>query len=52
MTSQNPQRRVHFAPRIKKVASRSSQHSPMLGHIASSQTVCNEASRISPFSSV
>jgi len=43
MTSQNPQRRVHFAPRIRKVDSRSSQHSPMLGKIAYSKKVCNEA---------
>ena len=51
ITSQKPQRLVHFAPRIRNVASRSSQHSEMFGHIASSQTVCSSRPRISSFSS-
>ena len=37
---QKSQRRVHCSPPIRKVASRSSQHSKMLGQPASSQTVC------------
>ena len=41
-----PQRRVHTSPRIMKVAVRSSQHSPMLGQRASSQTVWRFRSRI------
>ena len=44
ITSQNPHRRVHFAPSRRKVASRSSQHSPMFGHVASSQTVWRSTS--------
>ena len=52
MTSQNPHLRVHFEPRSRNVASRASQHSAMFGHIASSQTVCSERSRMMPFSSL
>ena len=51
ITSQKPQRRVHFDPRIRNVASRSSQHSRMFGHIASSHTVCSERSRMMPLRS-
>ncbi len=46
ITSQNPHRRVHLSPRIRNVASRSSQHSEMFGHIASSHTVCSERVRM------
>ena len=38
---QKSQRLVHTSPPIRKVASRSSQHSKMFGHPASWQTVCN-----------
>ena len=38
-TLQKPQRRVQTSPRIMKVAVPRSQHSPMLGQFASSQTV-------------
>src|SRR6266508_2169295 len=38
-----------MSPRIMKVAVRSSQHSPMLGQWASSQTECRFHRRISPF---
>ena len=51
MTSQNPQRRVQRSPRIRNVASRASQHSPMFGHIASSQTVWRSRSRMIDLSS-
>ena len=37
---QKSHRRVHWSPPIRKVASRSSQHSKMFGQPASSQTVC------------
>ena len=37
---QKSQRRVHWSPPMRKVASRSSQHSKMLGQPASWQTVC------------
>ena len=37
---QKSQRRVHFSPPIRKVASRSSQHSKIFGQAASWQTVC------------
>ena len=36
---QKSHRRVHLSPPIKKVASRSSQHSKIFGHAASWQTV-------------
>ncbi len=39
LTAQKPQARVHTSPRIMTVAVRWSQHSPRLGHMASSQTV-------------
>ena len=39
-TLQKPQRRVQVSPRIMKVAVPRSQHSPTLGQLASSQTVC------------
>src|SRR5258706_12027038 len=44
-TSQKGQRRVHRSPMIMKVAVPCPKHSPMLGHDASSQTVCRLASR-------
>jgi hypothetical protein len=44
-TSQKGQRRVHRSPRIMKVAVPLPKHSPMLGQVASSQTVCNWCSR-------
>ncbi|CAB4847754.1 unannotated protein [freshwater metagenome] len=37
---QKSHRRVHWSPPIRKVASRSSQHSKMFGQPASWQTVC------------
>ena len=37
---QKSHRRVHLSPPIKNVASLSSQHSKILGHAASWQTVC------------
>ena len=37
---QKSQRRVHWSPPMRKVASRSSQHSKMLGQPASWHTVC------------
>jgi hypothetical protein len=40
LMAQNPQARVQVSPRIMTVAVRWSQHSPMLGQWASSQTVC------------
>src|SRR5947209_19999301 len=40
LTLQNPQRRVQVSPRIMNVAVPRCQHSPMLGHAASWQTVC------------
>jgi hypothetical protein len=38
---QKPQERVHTSPRIMNVAVPAFQHSPMFGHFASSQIVCN-----------
>src|SRR5919106_1023141 len=38
---QKSQRRVHWSPPMRNVASRSSQHSKMLGQPASWQTVCS-----------
>ena len=46
LTSQKRQERVQTSPRIRKVAVPLPQHSPMFGHIASSQTVCRLLSRI------
>src|SRR5690606_29118783 len=46
-TAQYAQFRVQTSPRIMKVAALWSQHSPMLGQRASSQTVCSPSSRIS-----
>ncbi len=46
--SQNPQERVQVSPIIRKVAVPWPQHSPMLGHLASSQTVCSALERIMP----
>ena len=45
LTLQNAQARVHVSPMIMKVACFFSQHSPMLGQPASSQTVCRPFSR-------
>ncbi len=49
---QKSHRRVHWSPPMRKVASRSSQHSKMFGQPASSQTVCRPSRRTSVFSSV
>src|SRR3984957_13626184 len=49
---QKSQRRVHWSPPIRNVASRSSQHSKMLGQPASSHTVCRPSRRTSCLSSV
>ena len=49
---QKSQRRVHWSPPMRKVASRSSQHSKMLGQPASSHTVCSPSRRTRFFSSV
>ncbi len=49
-TAQYAQLRVHTSPRIMNVAALCSQHSPMLGQWASSQTVCSLRSRIRPLS--
>src|SRR3954469_4676297 len=40
---QKSQRRVHWSPPMRKVASRSSQHSKMFGQPASWQTVCSSS---------
>src|SRR6266852_4251601 len=42
---QKSHRRVHWSPPMRKVASRSSQHSKMFGQPASSQTVCRPSLR-------
>ena len=44
-TSQKGQRRVHLSPMIMKVAVPLPKHSPMLGQLASSHTVCSLCSR-------
>src|ERR1022692_1898623 len=49
---QKSHRLVHWSPPIRNVASRSSQHSKILGHPASSQTVCSPSLRTSCLSSV
>ena len=51
LTAQNPQARVQVSPRIMIVAVRWSQHSPMLGQWASSQTVLRSRPRSRPLSS-
>jgi hypothetical protein len=51
LTAQNPQARVHVSPRIMIVAVRWSQHSPMFGQWASSQTVFRFRPRSRPFRS-
>ena len=51
LMAQNPQARVQTSPRIITVAVRWSQHSPMLGQTASSQTVLRFRSRNSPLRS-
>ena len=51
LTLQNPHRRVQVSPRIMNVAVPASQHSPMFGHAASSQTVCSPAPSIIDLSS-
>ncbi len=48
--SQKPQVRVQTSPIIRKVAVPAPQHSPMFGHMASSQTVCRDLLRIRPCS--
>ena len=49
-TLQKPQRRVQTSPRIMNVAVPRSQHSPTLGHAASSQTVWRLSAAIVCFS--
>src|SRR6202011_1309562 len=49
---QKSHRLVHWSPPMRKVASRSSQHSKMLGQPASSQTVCKPSRLTRLFSSV
>ena len=51
LTAQNPQARVQVSPRIMIVAVRWSQHSPMLGQWASSQTVLSDSPRSRPLRS-
>src|SRR3954452_3379343 len=48
---QKSQRRVHWSPPMRKVASRSSQHSKMLGQPASWHTVCRPSAFTSCWSS-
>ncbi len=50
-TAQNPQARVQIFPRIMNVAVRCSQHSPMLGQRALSQTVLRPSVRMMRFKS-
>jgi hypothetical protein len=50
LMSQKAQLRVQMSPIIRKVAVPAPQHSPILGHCASSQTVCSSLLRISSFS--
>ena len=49
---QKSQRRVHWSPPMRNVASRSSQHSKMLGQPASWHTVCRPSRFTRPCSSV
>ena len=51
LTAQNPHARVQVSPRIMIVAVRWSQHSPMFGQRASSQTVLRSRPRSMPFRS-
>src|ERR1700735_191692 len=51
LTLQKPQRRVHVSPRIMNVAVSRCQHSPMVGHAASWQTVWRFSVLIRRFSS-
>jgi hypothetical protein len=51
LTAQNPQALVQVSPRIMMVAVRWSQHSPMFGQWASSQTVLSDRPRMRPLSS-
>ena len=51
LTAQKPQARVHVSPRIMIVAVRWSQHSPMFGQWASSQTVLRLRPRRRPLRS-
>src|SRR5438094_3685395 len=50
-TAQKPQARVQMSPRIMKVAVPCSQHSPMFGQRALSQTVCRSSVRMMRFRS-
>ena len=50
-TLQNAQARVQVSPMIMKVACFFSQHSPIFGQPASSQTVCSRCSRSTRFNS-
>src|SRR6266480_2201098 len=50
-TAQNPQARVQMSPNIINVAVPCSQHSPMLGQRALSQTVCKSSVRMMRFTS-
>ena len=52
LTAQKPQARVQVSPRIMTVAVRCSQHSPMFGQRASSQTVLSVWPRTRSLSSV
>ena len=52
LTAQKPQARVQVSPRIMTVAVRCSQHSPMFGQRASSQTVLSVCPRTRSLSSV
>ena len=46
--AQNPHARVQISPRIINVAVRRSQHSPMFGQRALSQTVCSRSRSTRP----
>src|SRR5690606_13159994 len=48
LMSQKPQERVQVSPSMRNVAVPLPQHSPRLGHMASSQTVCSSLLRIRP----
>ena len=50
LISQKPHERVHMSPIIRNVAVPAPQHSPIFGHMASSQTVCSDLLRIRPCS--
>src|SRR5262245_9715348 len=51
-TEQKRQARVHTAPINMMVAVPAFQHSPMFGHLASSQTVASRCSRTMPFTAL